>query len=64
MKVPLTPTQSEQVMSDLKRTTDELRDGYVRIKLLSEQMVDKFPDDENARETLTWVNKILDKPQR
>ena len=51
-------------MSDLKRTTDELRDGYVRIKLLSEQMVDKFPDDENARETLTWVTKILDKPQR
>lgn len=61
MKVPLTPAQSAQVMSDLKRTTDELRDGYVRIKLLSEQMIAQFPNDTKAKETLTWVNNILDR---
>jgi hypothetical protein len=53
-----TLAQQEKIMADLKKTTAEIHDGWVRIEMVAKEILEHFPDSKPAKEAQEMVDNI------
>ena len=59
-----TLAQQEKIMSDLKNTVAEIRDGWVRIEMVAKEILVSNPDSQSAKDAKDLATEVLTRDAR